>query len=120
MLIFMFFSSFFVLFRFPLARNAHFRDKGTTFFAYTQAHDSFFYKKSGKVSYYGFLFHLQKNDFLYLLFLHERSLQALRDIDHIVAHMFELVDNIDVINARLVVLVVVLQRFDLCLAQFVA
>ena len=60
MLIFMFFSSFFVLFRFPLARNAHFRDKGTTFFAYTQAHDSFFYKKSGKVSYYGFLFHFKK------------------------------------------------------------
>ena len=87
MLIFMFFSSFFVLFRFPLARNAHFRDKGTTFFAYTQAHDSFFYKKSGKVSYFGFLFHF-KIYFLNFLFLHKRSLQTLRDIDHIVAHMF--------------------------------
>ena len=45
MLIFMFFSSFFVLFRFPLARNAHFRDKGTTKNAHTQENEHFFLKK---------------------------------------------------------------------------
>ena len=46
MLIFMFLSSFSVHIRLPLARNAHFRDKGTTFFAHTQARNVNFLIKS--------------------------------------------------------------------------
>ena len=42
----MFLSSFFEHFSLLLPRNAHFRDKGTAFFAYTQARAHFFYRKS--------------------------------------------------------------------------
>ena len=52
--------------------------------------------------------------------MYKRSLQALRDVNHEVAHVLKLVDNVDVIHARLVVLVVVLQRLNLCLTQFIA
>ena len=51
--------------------------------------------------------------------MYKRSLQALRDVNHEVAHVLKLVDNVDVIHARLVVLIVVIQRFNLCLAQLV-
>ena len=57
---------------------------------------------------------LMLNDAL-LSLPYKRSLQALRDIDHKVAHMLKLVDNIDVIYARLVVLLVILKRLYLCL-----
>ena len=57
MLIFMFLSSFLVHSRPPQARNAQFRDKGTTFFAHTQVRKHFFYKKSGKEDQCNHLFH---------------------------------------------------------------
>ena len=41
----MFLSSFFEHFSLLLPRNAHFRDKGTAFFAYTQARAHFFIEK---------------------------------------------------------------------------
>ena len=44
---------------------------------------------------------------VFSLFLNKRPLQALRDIDHKVAHMLEFVDNIDIIYARLVVLIII-------------
>jgi len=54
MLIFMFLSSFLVHSRPPQARNAQLRDKGTTFFAYTQAHKHFFEKKVEKSAFSAF------------------------------------------------------------------
>ena len=63
-------------------------------------------KEEGSALFFFFLCHLSLGR-AYLL-PHKRSLQALRDIDHIVAHMLELVDDIDVINARLIILIVLL------------
>ena len=45
---------------------------------------------------------------VFSLLPNKRPLQALRDIDHIVTHMLELVDDVDIIYARLVVLLVIL------------
>ena len=54
MLIFMFLSSFLVHSRSPKLRNYIFRDKGTTFFAHTQAHEHFFVKKVEKSAFSAF------------------------------------------------------------------
>ena len=115
MLIFMFFSTFLL----AKAAKLHISRQRYYFFRIYASARLIFLQKKWKSQLFQLSFPLQISIFD-ILFLHKRSLQALRDIDHIVAHMLELVDNIDVIHARLVVLIVVLQRLNLCLTQFVA
>ena len=48
------------------------------------------------------------------------SFQILRDVNHIVAHSFQFIDDVHIINACLIILVTVLDVFNFSIAEDVS